>query len=349
MSSAMRVYLQRKREHDMFIAREQAEFDIGKQHLANMMGLDHNTMSQEDIDQSIEYLFPSGLDPLARPIMKPPAEIFPKQKEAEFDMQGRPYQTFFYTRTPNFQRRVFQLRTSMEAVTIFGDRLRAQNKYPDKEQVLDETKLAESRWVTKEELCKLTLESISDVEYKEFIHVLERLTALQFSYRVRDEIFGYRVTEGTSISAASFVTPEYDEQGRAYVEFQGQRKTAHATVRVTKPGTGEVRLVHSEYPNYVMDLGYFFALKDRLQILYPLQVTKMVGLVDLDISVHGGGSSGQAGAIRYALAMCLRSFVEKSMVDDMKINGLLTQDIRVSERKKPGKVKARKGYTWKRR
>ena len=51
----------------------------------------------------------------------------------------------------------------------------------------------------------------------------------------------------------------------------------------------------------------------------------MVGLVDLDISVRGGGSSGQAGAIRYALAMCLRSFVEKSMVDDMKINGLLTQ------------------------
>ena len=39
-------------------------------------------------------------------------------------------------------------------------------------------------------------------------------------FRVRDEIFGYRVTEGTSISAASFVTPEYDEQGRAYVEFQ---------------------------------------------------------------------------------------------------------------------------------
>ena len=49
--------------------------------------------------------------------------------------------------------------------------------------MLDETKLAESRWVTKEELCKLTLEDISDIEYNEFIHVLERLTALQFSYR----------------------------------------------------------------------------------------------------------------------------------------------------------------------
>jgi len=51
----------------------------------------------------------------------------------------------------------------------------------------------------------------------------------------------------------------------------------------------------------------------------------MLGLVDVEASVSGGGSSGQAGAIRYALAMCLRSFVEKSVIDDMKISGLLTQ------------------------
>ena len=39
MSSAMRMYLQRKKEHDMFISRERAEFEVGKQHLAGMMGL----------------------------------------------------------------------------------------------------------------------------------------------------------------------------------------------------------------------------------------------------------------------------------------------------------------------
>jgi len=80
MSSAMRLYLQRKREHDMFITREQAEFDIGQQHLANMMGVDHRSMTQEDIDKSIEYLFPSGLNPEARPIMKPPSEIYQGKK-----------------------------------------------------------------------------------------------------------------------------------------------------------------------------------------------------------------------------------------------------------------------------
>jgi small subunit ribosomal protein S9 len=51
----------------------------------------------------------------------------------------------------------------------------------------------------------------------------------------------------------------------------------------------------------------------------------MLGLVDVEVAVCGGGSSSQAGAIRYAIAMCLRSFVEKSVIDEMKICGLLTQ------------------------
>ena len=51
----------------------------------------------------------------------------------------------------------------------------------------------------------------------------------------------------------------------------------------------------------------------------------MLGLVDVEVKVRGGGSSSQAGAIRYAIASALRSFVEKSVIDDMKICGLLTQ------------------------
>lgn len=350
MSSAMRLYLQRKREHDMFIAREQAEFDIGTQHLANMMGLDHSSMTQADIDSSIEYLFPSGLDAEAKPSMKPPSEVFPRQKEAEFDAQGRPYQPFFYTLKPDFQNRLFNLRASMEAVTIFGERLRSQGSQPDPLQVLDESKLAHTRWITQEELCSHTLENIQPADYKEFILVLERLVVLPYSYRVRDEIFRYRVTsEGEFSSKLDIINPEYDEQGRAFVEYKGQRKTSTATVRVTKPGNGKVFIQNPEAPDFVTDITYFFALKERLQILYPLQFTKLLGLVDLDITVTGGGVSAQAGAIRYALSMCLRSFVEQSVMTDMKLNGLLTQNIRVRERKKPGKAGARKNYTWKRR
>ena len=96
-------------------------------------------MSQEDIDKSIEYLFPSGLSkgthrdegflfhkiyfsPEATPVMKPPEEIFPRQKEVEFDLEGRPFHPFFYTLKPNFNHSIFTMRDHIEGVTIFGDR-----------------------------------------------------------------------------------------------------------------------------------------------------------------------------------------------------------------------------------
>ena len=349
MSSAMKMYLKRKREHDMFISRERAEFDMGKQHLANMMGLEATTLTQEQIDQSIEYLFPSGLAPEARPVLKPPEEIFPKQKEAEFDIEGRPFHPFFYTLKPNLTMSLFSLRDHIDSVTVFGDRLRRQGKGPDPEQVLNAGKLADSRWVTKEEASKLCLETVSETEHKEFLVVLERLVKLPFSYRVKDEIFKWRVKEEISKGQQEFITPKFDEKGRAWVEVKGRRKTANATVRVTKPGTGLVEIRHTDLPGLVYDITYFFGLKDRHQLMYPLQFTKLLGLVDLSIGVSGSGPSAQAGAIRYATAMGLRSFVDKDMIGDMKLVGLLTQDIRVRERKKPGKVKARKSYTWKRR
>ena len=76
LSMAMKFYLEKKREHDSFIAQERSEFEMGKKHLANMMGMEVEAMTQEDIDKAIEYLFPSGLylkD--SRPMMKPPEEV----------------------------------------------------------------------------------------------------------------------------------------------------------------------------------------------------------------------------------------------------------------------------------
>jgi len=349
MSAAMRMYLKRKREHDIFISKERAEFDLGKQHLANMMGYDPDSMTQEDIDKSIEYLFPSGLAKEARPVMKPPEEIFPKQKDVEFDLEGRPFHPFFYTLKPNFNQAIFTMRDHIEGVTIFGDRLRKQGIAPDSQQVLNLAKLADSRWVTQEEMQKICLENISENEYKDFLQVLERLVSLPFSYRVRDDIFKWRIKEEDSAAQKDFIAPQFDEKGRAWVEVEGRRKTSRARVRVSKPGTGQVEISHEDRSDLVYDISYFYALKDRHQLLFPLQFSKMLGIVDLKMTVGGGGPSGQAGALRYAIAMAIRSFVDKQTVDDMKLVGLLTQDIRVRERKKPGKVSARKSYTWKRR
>merc|ERR1711973_721474 len=99
---------------------------------------------------------------------------------------------------------------------------------------------------------------------------------------------------------------EFDDQGRSFVECIGQRKTACARVRVTKPGTGKVRIINADFPDIECDLRYFFDANERHIIMYPLQFTKLLGQVDLDCLVYGGGMSAQAGAIRYATAMALR-------------------------------------------
>ena len=55
MSSAMKFYLRKKRENDMFIAKERSEFELGKKHLANMMGMTYETMTQQDVDIDIMH------------------------------------------------------------------------------------------------------------------------------------------------------------------------------------------------------------------------------------------------------------------------------------------------------
>ena len=117
-------------------------------------------------------------------------------------------------------------------------------------------------------------------------------------------------------------------------------------MRVTSPGTGKFRIRHIDYPEHEQDITYFFGLKERLQVMYPLQFAKLLGKVDLDCLVYEGGCASQAGAIRYATAICLKSFVDKETMEEMTLSGLLTQDIRVGERKKPGKKKARRSFTW---
>ncbi|KAI4893651.1 hypothetical protein NFI96_010320 [Prochilodus magdalenae] len=81
-----------------YIKKQIEEFNIGKRHLANMMGEDPETFTQEDIDRSIAYLFPSGLfEKRARPVMKHPDILFPKQAAIQWGEDGRPFHFLFYT------------------------------------------------------------------------------------------------------------------------------------------------------------------------------------------------------------------------------------------------------------
>lgn len=60
-----------------------------------------------------------------------------------------------------------------------------------------------------------------------------------------------------------------------------------------------------------------------MQLLFPLQFSEMLGKVDVEANVEGGGPSGQAGAIRWGIAMSLRSFVDQEMIESMRLGKCL--------------------------
>jgi len=350
-SRMMQIYMEKRKAHEEFIAKERSDFELGKKHLANMMGMDANSMTQDDVDKAIEYLFPSGLqEPGARPIMKPPEEVFPKQKSVEFDYNGRPFHPFFYTNKPQYTQIMYELAEHIGNIIAFSDRMRSLKVSPNPEEVLDDLALSSTKWMSNKELSKKLIEDLSDKEYDDLINGFERLLELPFSYKSKDFIFKCRVPLSDLISSSKeIVKPEYDAEGQSFVEYTGQRKSSVATVKVLKPGSGRFSIRHIDYFDNECDITYFYDYLDRHQIMYPLQFTRLLGLVDVECVVDAGGPSSQAGAIRYALSMCLRSFVDQNTLEEMKVCGLLTQDVRVKERKKPGQAGARKKFFWRKR
>ena len=121
------------------------------------------------------------------------------------------------------------------------------------------------------------------------------------------------------------------------VEFSatGRRKQSIARVRLIPNGNGTITVNKKA-------LEEFFGLGTlQLIVNQPLELTNTVGKYDIVVNVHGGGLSGQAGAIRQAIARALVKS-EPNLKDDIKKACFLTRDSRVKERKKPGLKKARK-------
>jgi len=121
----------------------------------------------------------------------------------------------------------------------------------------------------------------------------------------------------------------------------GRRKTAVARA-ILAPGTGKIVINSSPIEKY------FPLATLRADVLKPLEVTQSAGKYDVRVNVVGGGSTGQAGAIRLSIA---RALVELS--DDhrapLRTAGLMTRDPRMVERKKYGQKKARKRFQFSKR
>ena len=114
----------------------------------------------------------------------------------------------------------------------------------------------------------------------------------------------------------------------------GRRKEAVARARL-RPGTGVLTVNGRPFDSY------FTTPAHRMEAVEPLRLLDATERYDVDASIHGGGVSGQAGAIRMALARSLAE-VEPETRTTLKKAGLLTRDARKKESKKYGLVKARK-------
>ncbi|MEN8214020.1 MAG: 30S ribosomal protein S9 [Pseudomonadota bacterium] len=114
----------------------------------------------------------------------------------------------------------------------------------------------------------------------------------------------------------------------------GRRKTSAARVFLA-PGNGDISVNNRTLDNF------FGRETSRMIIRQPLEVTEMLDKVDVRVTVRGGGSSGQAGAIRHGIARALVDYNEE-LRPPLRAAGFLTRDARMVERKKVGLHKARK-------
>jgi len=123
--------------------------------------------------------------------------------------------------------------------------------------------------------------------------------------------------------------------------FIGRRKNAVARV-ILRSGTGKVNVNKREFENY-------FPLKNnRDEIVKPLNLTETIGKYDIFANAKGGGTTGQAEAIRLGIARALVS-INPDFRPVLKAEGLLKRDPRMVERKKYGQPKARKRFQFSKR
>ena len=121
----------------------------------------------------------------------------------------------------------------------------------------------------------------------------------------------------------------------------GRRKTAAARVYL-RPGAGDMKIngrtLDSYFPNEVL----------KMVIKQPLLLTETAERFDIQVRVAGGGSAGQAGAIRHGISRALLEY-NAELRDRLKSAGLLTRDPRKKERKKYGQRGARARFQFSKR
>ena len=125
------------------------------------------------------------------------------------------------------------------------------------------------------------------------------------------------------------------------VQSTGRRKRAVARVRF-RPGTGTITINKRPLEDYFPNDTH------RMVLSEPLKVTATTESYDIDATIHGGGVSGQAGAMRLGISRALIA-LDEELRPTLKKAGFLTRDSREKESKKYGLKKARKAPQYSKR
>ncbi len=121
----------------------------------------------------------------------------------------------------------------------------------------------------------------------------------------------------------------------------GRRKEAVARIYLSE-GKGQITINKRELANYFPDATLQYIVKQ------PLNTIGVAENYDIKINLYGGGTKGQAEAVRLAIARALVK-IDADNKPALKAEGFMTRDARVVERKKPGQPKARKRFQFSKR
>ncbi|CAJ0942258.1 unnamed protein product, partial [Mesorhabditis belari] len=343
---ALETYLRHSRENASMMARERADFDLGKRHLANMMGIDPHTINQNDIDKAIEYLFPSSLfDKKARPVMRPPDEILPRFNRFTFDDEGRPSDSRFYTLRPKF----YALLSEIGLKTYNVSRLHAEHvKLNRKDDVNDQTvSLTGTTWINEEKMKKKLGENITTEMYAHLFLAFDYLVSLPGSV-VESEFISQFREPLTSATASRIFGPEIpkveicSKTNRRTATASVRVKSTNATVTVSDAGTGQWDIDGLTMHN-------FRSLLAREVLLCPLIVANLIGQVDVKATTVGaGGATAVPRAVRHGTALGLAALFP-DVEEKLRLAGLISWDPRDKERNKVNQPGARAKWIWKRR
>ena len=154
---------------------------------------------------------------------------------------------------------------------------------------------------------------------------------------------GGNAAASAAAASATHVGPVHvqklDKFGRAYAT--GKRKNAVARVWI-KPGKGKITVNTKDFT------AYFARPVLQMLLKQPLIAASRADQYDVNVTVAGGGLSGQAGAVRHGISKALTYF-EPDLRKVLKPGGFLTRDSRIVESKKYGRMKARRSFQFSKR